>query len=37
MQAARDDYGVVLDPLTMQIDAAATRDARGQQPSAGTA
>ena len=37
MQAARDDYGVVLDPLTMQIDAAATRDARGQQPSAGAA
>jgi len=37
MQAARDDYGVVLDPLTMHVDAAATCEARGQQPSAGAA
>lgn len=35
VQAARDDYGVVIDLLTMRVDAAATRSARGQQPFAG--
>jgi hypothetical protein len=29
VDAARDDYGVVVDPATMTVDAAATAALRG--------
>jgi N-methylhydantoinase B len=33
LQGARDDYGVVLDPLTLKIDKAATEELRKDRPS----
>jgi N-methylhydantoinase B len=33
VQGALDDYGVVLDPLSLEIDKAATEDRRKQRAS----
>jgi N-methylhydantoinase B len=32
VEAARELYGVVIDPKTFEVDEAATRDARGKMP-----
>ena len=31
-RAAREDYGVALDPVTLEVDKAATDEARARRP-----